>query len=431
MSEHLSRSRFAPRAAAVLAGLLPLLVAACAVGPNFKRPATPKVSGYTTAPLAGTSATTGVDAGNAQHFAVGHKVEGAWWTLFRSKPLDRLISEAITKNPDLKAAQAALRVALETERAQRGSFFPSVAASFSGSRNRASALLAPVPANNALQYNLFTPEVTVSYMPDVFGLNRRTAESFAAQTQAARFQMIATYNTLVGNVVVTAVQLAALDAQISATRKLVAMNTHMVHILKYQFKKGYASGVDYAAQKAQLAQVAATLPPLQKQRDQLQDLLAVLVGRYPSQQPRYRISLSSLSLPGELPVSLPSRLVRQRPDIRQAEANLHAASAQVGIAIANMLPNIELTANAGNAAIGFGKLFTPGTDFWDLGASLTAPIFQGGTLLHQERAARAAYKEAAAQYRSTVLTAFENVADTLAALKQDADALTAAAAAEQ
>ncbi|MDE2467059.1 MAG: efflux transporter outer membrane subunit, partial [Alphaproteobacteria bacterium] len=149
------------------------------------------------------------------------------------------------------------------------------------------------------------------------------------------------------------------------------------------------------------------------------------------QQPRYRISLSSLSLPGELPVSLPSRLVRQRPDIRQAEANLHAASAQVGIAIANMLPNIELTANAGNAAIGFGKLFTPGTDFWDLGASLTAPIFQGGTLLHQERAARAAYKEAAAQYRSTVLTAFENVADTLAALKQDADALTASAAAEQ
>jgi NodT family efflux transporter outer membrane factor (OMF) lipoprotein len=372
-----------------------------------------------------------VVAGNAQHFAVGRKVAGAWWTLFHSGPIDRLIQEAIANNSDLKAAQAALRVAQETEWAQRGSFFPSAALGLSASRNRGSILLAPVPANNALLYDLFTPEVTVSYTPDVFGLNRRTAEALAAQTQSARFEMVATYNTLVGNVVVTAIQLAAVDAQINATHKLVTMNRSMVRILKFQFEKGYASGVDYAAQKSQLAEVAGTLPPLEKQRAQLHDLLAVLIGRYPAQVPKYGITLSSLALPRRIPLSLPSQLVRQRPDIRQAEANLHAASAQIGVAIANMLPNIQLTASAGNAAIGFNKLFTPGTDFWDLGAALTAPIFQDGTLLHQERAARAAYREAAAQYRSTVLTAFQNVADTLAALQQDAQGLEAAAATQR
>ena len=428
MNEHPLRIKL--RAAAILAGLLPLLLAGCAVGPNFKRPAPPPVSGYTAEPLFPTASTQGVTAGTAQQFAVGRKVAGAWWTLFRSRPLDRLINLAIAHNSDLKAAQAALRVAEETERAQRGAFFPSAALGFSASRNLGSALLAPVPASNALLYNLFTPQVTVSYTPDVFGLNRRTAESLAAQTQSARFEMIATYNTLVGNVVVNAIQLAALDAEINATHKLVAMNTRMVNILKYQYAKGYASGVDYAAQKSQLAEVAAMLPPLQKQRAQLRDLLAVLIGRFPAQEPKYGITLSSLALPGSVPLSLPSQLVRQRPDIRQAEANLHAASAQIGVAIANMLPNIELTATAGNSAIGFNKLFTPGTDFWDLGAALTAPIFQGGTLLHQERAARAAYREATAQYRSTVLTAFQNVADTLAALQQDAEGLRAAAAAQ-
>jgi NodT family efflux transporter outer membrane factor (OMF) lipoprotein len=377
------------------------------------------------------ASTPGVIAGNTQHFATGRQVAGAWWTLFHSRSLDNLIQAAITNNSDLKAAQAALRVAQETQRAQRGSFFPSATLGLSASRNRGSTLLAPVPASNALLYDLFTPEVSVSYTPDVFGLNRRTAESLAAQSQSARFQMVATYNTIVGNVVVTAIQLAALDAQINATRKLVAMNRRMVNILKFQFKKGYASGVDYAAQKAQLAEAAGTLPPLQKQRAQLHDLLAVLVGRYPAQRSKFGITLASLALPARIPLSLPSQLVRQRPDVRQAEANLHAASAQVGVAIANMLPNIQLTASAGNAAIGFNNLFTPGTDFWDLGAGLTAPIFEGGTLLHQERAARAAYQEAAAQYRSTVLTAFQNVADTLAALQQDARALRAAAATQR
>jgi NodT family efflux transporter outer membrane factor (OMF) lipoprotein len=204
----------------------------------------------------------------------------------------------------------------------------------------------------------------------------------------------------------------------------------MVEILQYQMARGYASGLDVAAQKSQLAQASTMLPPLLKQSAQLQDLMAVLAGRFPADSPEEHFELSSLHLPEDLPVSLPSQLVAQRPDVLQAEANLHAASAEIGIAVANRLPNIELTANAGSTALAIGQLFTPGTGFWSLAAQTTAPIFEGGTLLHRERAARAAYDQAAEQYRSTVLTAFQNVADTLTALQQDGDALKAAVAAD-
>jgi NodT family efflux transporter outer membrane factor (OMF) lipoprotein len=254
-------------------------------------------------------------------------------------------------------------------------------------------------------------------------------ESLQAQEQAARFQMIATYTTLTANVVVTAIQAGSLQMQIDTTRQLIDINTDIVRILKYQFAKGYASRLDLAAQESQLAQVSATLPPLLKQLAQQRDLLAVLAGRFPNAAPTEDFSLSSLQLPQELPVSLPSQLVAQRPDVLQAEANLHDASAKIGIATANRLPNIVLTANAGSTAAAMDQLFSSGTGFWGLGAELTAPLFQGGTLLHQERAAKAAYVQAAEQYRSAVLTAFQNVADTLTALEQDAEGLKAAAAA--
>jgi len=203
-----------------------------------------------------------------------------------------------------------------------------------------------------------------------------------------------------------------------------------VQIVQYQFDKGYASGIDLAAQKSQLAQVTATLPPLLKQSAQLRDLLAVLAGRYPSRAPADKFDLASLRLPEELPVSLPSELVAQRPDVLQAQENMHAASAQIGVAVANRLPNIQLTADVGSTALAIDQVFMSGTGFWGLGAALTVPVFAGGTLLHQERAAKAAYVQAAEQYRSTVLTALQNVADTLAALEQDAAALKAAAAAD-
>lgn len=419
------RSRFL----AFLGALVLTLLAGCAVGPDFKRPAAPAVSDYTARPLATTVTTTNVAGGEAQRFVKGSDISGDWWTLFHSKPLNELIELSLTNNPDLKAAQAALSVAKENVLAQLGVYYPSVAGSFSASRQKQSELIAPTPNANIFQYNLFTPQVSVSYSPDVFGLNRRTVESVKAQEQNVRFQIIAAYTTLTANVVVTAIQAGAVQAQIDATRQLIDLNSNMVQILQYQYTKGYAGRIDVVAQESQLAQVIATLPPLLKQSAQLRDLLAVLVGRFPNQAPAEKFELSSLQLPEEIPVSLPSQLVAQRPDVLQAEANLHAASAQIGIAIANRLPNITLTADAGSTALSLDKVFSSGTGFWGLGAAATAPLFQGGRLLHQERAAKAAYVQAAEQYRSTVLTAFQNVADTLTALEQDAEGLKAAATA--
>jgi len=404
-----------------------VLIAGCAVGPDFKRPTAPAASDGFAGPLATTVTSTNVAGGAAQHFATGGDISGDWWTLFHSRPLSALIEQSLTNNPDLKAARAALSVARENVLAHRGVYFPSVTGSFSATRQRQSELIAPTPNANVFQYNLFTPELSVSYMPDVFGLNRRTSESLAAQERNVRYQMIATYATLTANVVVTAIQEASIQAQIDATRQLIGINSNMVQILQYQFAQGYANRLDVAAQESQLAQIAATLPPLLKQSAQLRDLMAALAGRFPNQAPAESFDLSSLQLPEEVPVSLPSQLVEQRPDVLQAEENLHAASAQIGIAIANRLPNIELTANAGSTALAIDQVFTSGTGFWGIGAAATAPLFEGGTLLHQERAAKAAYVQAAEQYRSTVLAAFENVADTLAALEQDAEGLKTAA----
>jgi NodT family efflux transporter outer membrane factor (OMF) lipoprotein len=221
-----------------------------------------------------------------------------------------------------------------------------------------------------------------------------------------------------------------LRGQIAATQELITINTNMLKILRDQYAKGYASELDVAAQESQLAQVAATLPPLLKQLAQQRDLLAVLSGGFPNKDLIEKFELSSLQLPQELPVSLPSQFVEQRPDVRQAEENLHSASAQIGIARANRLPSFALTADAGSMAVVLGHLFSGGNGFWDVAAGVTQPIFDGGTLLHRERAASAAYTQADEQYRSTVLTAFQNVADTLSALQQDADALKAAGAAK-
>ncbi len=412
---------------AICTAVVALFLAGCAVGPDFRKPAAPDPGDYTSHPLVATTASANVMDGDEQRFQPGKEISADWWTLFHSKPLDELISQALANNSDLKAAQSALSAARENVLAQRGAYFPSVSAGFAASRQQQSVALAPVPNANVFTYSLFTPEVAVSYVPDIFGLNRRTVESLEAQQQAVRFQWAATYTTLTSNVVVTAIQEASLRTQIEAVRQLVEAAAKMVDVLAEQQTKGYASGLDLAAQKAQLAQAKALLPPLLKQTEQLHDLMAVLTGRYPGQMPPEDFDLASLHLPQDLPLSLPSKLVEQRPDVLQAEANLHAASAEIGIAVANRLPNIELTANAGSTALALNQLFAPGAGFWSVGADLTAPIFEGGTLLHRERAARENYQQAAQQYRSAVLAAFQNVADTLAALAQDAEALKAAA----
>jgi len=406
-----------------------LFTSGCAVGPNFKTPAAPKVPGYAPTPPSTTSSTPNVPGGEAQQFAQGADIPGEWWTLFHSKPLNDLIERSLKNSPDLKAAQAALLVARENVRAQRGAYYPAVTGSFSADHSKSSTEISPVTATSSLYYSLYTPQVGVSFVPDVFGLNKRTVESLKAQEQQARFALAATHITLSSNVAAAAIQEASLRAQIDATHQLIEINAHMLDVLRKQFEKGYVGRLDVAAQESQLAQVTATLPPLLKQLAQQRDLLVALSGGFPSGDLAQKFELSSLQLPEELPLSLPSQLVEQRPDVRQAEENLHSASALIGVVRANRLPSFALTADAGSIAVIFTRMFAAGTGYWDLTGGATQTIFQGGTLVHRERAARAAYVQASEQYRSTVLTAFENVADTLHALEQDADAVKAAAAA--
>ena len=402
----------------------------CAVGPNFKKPTAPDTAGYTTKPVKTTESASGAIGGKAQHFAVGLDIPGQWWALFHSRTLNNLIERALKSNPDIKSAQEALAVAKENVYAQQGAFWPSISGSFLAQRQKTSNQLSPVTSTTTLYFNLFTPQVTVSYVPDVFGLNMRTVESLKAQARLQGFALEATYLTLSSNVVTAAVQEASLRAQIAATERLIEINRKMVDVLHDQLKTGYTNTPSVLLQEAQLANLVATLPPLQKALAQQRDLIARLVGTFPNEDLAEKFELSSLDLPGELPVSLPSNLVEQRPDVRQAEESFHSACAQVGVSVANRLPTFLLSGNTGRTAVEIGSLFNPGSAFWTLGASVSQPIFQGGTLLHRERAARAAYRQAGDMYRSTVLTAFQNVADTLHALDQDAKGLKAAVAAD-
>jgi NodT family efflux transporter outer membrane factor (OMF) lipoprotein len=404
-----------------------LFLAGCTVGPNYVRPERPAVSAYTSSPLRASVATPNVAGGESQRLNDGEEIPAQWWELFHSTALNALVERALHHNHDLKAAEAALVVAHENMLAQRGSYYPSATASFSASRSKSSADLSPTPSSGALLFSLYTPEVAVSFVPDVFGLNRRQVEVLAAQEQVSRFQREAIYLALTSNVVVAAIQEASLRTQISATHALIDLNERSLAVLREQKVRGYAGQLDVAAQEAQVAQARSALPPLLKQLALQRDLLGTLSGALPDQDLPEHFELSQLQLPTELPLSLPSRLVEQRPDVRQAEENLHAACAAIGVAIANRLPNVTLTADAGKSAVTFGALTEGGTGFWDLGASIAQPLFEGGALMHKERAARAAFEQAREQYRSTVLAAFQNVADTLAALEHDAEALQASA----
>jgi NodT family efflux transporter outer membrane factor (OMF) lipoprotein len=408
-----------------------VLMTGCAVGPNFQRPTTPNVDRYTPHPLPAQTASVEVKGGEVQRFVQDMDIPGQWWTLFHSKPLNDLIEQALKGNPDLEVAQAVLRVAWENVYAQRGAFFPSIDANFNTTRQSISNELSSPLADGSNIFSLHTAQVSVAYVPDVFGGTRRQVESLKAQANWQRFQLEATYLTLTSNVVAAAVQEAALRGQIAATKRIIDIQSQSLELLQRQYEFGQIASGDVVAQEAALAQVQATLPPLEKQLAQQRDLLARLVGRFPSETLTGEFELSSLQLPQELPVSLPSKLVAQRPDVRSAEEQWHAACAEIGVSIANRLPNITLSANAGSSATAISQLFTSGTGFWTLNANLTQPIFQGGTLLHRQRAAEAAYDQAAAQYRSVLLTAFQNVADTLHAIQSDSDTMKAAVAAER
>ncbi|RKP46351.1 efflux transporter outer membrane subunit [Trinickia fusca] len=404
------------------------MLAGCAVGPDFARPAPPQVSGYSREPLPESTVASDVHGGEAQRFVQGLDIPGAWWTLFRSPALNAIIERALVANPNLQAAQAALRVANEERHAGEGALFPTLSANASITRERISS--ASLGTSSTIPvFTLKTASVNVTYLLDIWGGTRRQIESLTAQAEYQRFELEASYLTLISNVVLAAMQDASLRAQIVATQEIIDIETQELAGLKREFAIGAAANAAVLAQAAALAQASAQLPPLQKQLAQTRDQLTAYLGRFPSEEPTETFDLQSLQLPDTLPVSLPSKLVEQRPDVRASEALLHAASAEVGVATANMLPQLTLSAAYGSETA--NVLFGPGTAIWNLGAGLMQPLFEGGTLLHRRRAAIAAFDEAAAQYRATIITAFQNVADALRSLQSDADAVNAEVAAER
>ena len=398
---------------------------ACAVGPDFKTPAPPAAKAYPADP----SAALAADA-QRQALHPGAPTPDRWWTAFGSPQLDALVDEALAANPDLKSADAALRQAREQLAAQRGALLPSLDAGYQAQRSKDSATVSPVLADNVEPYSLHTTQVNVSYGLDVFGGVRRATEAAKAGAEVQRFQYEAARTALIANVVAGAVQEAALKAQAQAGEENAAAAREVLALTRRQAEFGALGAGDVAAQEAALAQAEAALAPLRKALAQQQSALALLLGREPGPDPAPQLSLETLSLPPDLPLALPAQLVRQRPDVRAAEEALHAASAQVGVAIAARLPALTLTGAYGGTSTALRTLFANGNDFWTLSAAAAQPIFQGGALLHRQKAAEAALDQAKAQYRSTVLGALKNVSDTLDALGRDAEALGAAAKAD-
>jgi len=415
----------------VTAVIFALLMTGCVVGPNYRRPPIPSPSTYTRPNVSGATVSTDVPGGEAQQLAYGKDIPHDWWTLFQSQPLNVLVEQSLRANPTIPAAEQALRQALELVAAQRGLFYPAIQGSSLASYQKQSATLAPNLNSNELRYSLFTHQINVGYTPDVFGGNRRQVESLKAQAENQRFQLEAAHLALTSNVVAAAVQEASLRAQIAASREILSISSKSLEVIRRQFQFGAVSGLEVAAQETALAQLEQTLPPLQKQEEQNRDLLIALAGRLPADDLDQTFDLAAFHLPEDVPLSIPSKLVEQRPDVRAAESLLQAASAQIGVAAANRLPQFSITAPLGGTSTNIVKTFADSNPFWFAIGEVSGTIFDAGTLRRRQRAAEAAYAQAAAQYRSTVITAFQNVADALYALQSDAESLKAAVAAER
>jgi NodT family efflux transporter outer membrane factor (OMF) lipoprotein len=410
-----------------VAPLLCLALAGCAVGPDFRRPPPPAVERYLPGPPPGGTAGAAPPGGDAQRFLEGRDVPADWWTAFGSPELDALVAEALHANPTVAGAQATLRAARENLAAQRSVYFPALGLGASASRNKnAVDVLSPTLSSGEALFNLYTAQVSVGYALDLFGAGRRAVESAAAVAEASRWQLEATYLTVAGNVVIAALQLAGLDQQLAAAARAIALEREMLAILRRQFELGAVAGLDVAAQETALAQAEAALPPLRRQREATLHLLAVLTGRLPAEARAPAFALETLTLPAEIPIGVPSALVARRPDVRAAEAELHAATAVVGVSVANLLPQLSLGAAFGSATTTSATLFKPYTQFWSAGATLSQALFEGGMLVHRMHGAEAALDAAGATYRSTVLGAFQNVADALRTLESDAATLAAA-----
>ncbi len=427
-----------------LAALPP--IAGCVVGPQYHRPPLPRSQAYSPTPLPRSTASAPGVAGAAQSFDTAQAISAQWWTLFRSPALDALIKRAFAANPTIAAAVASLEQAQESVYAQQGLFYPTVQVSYQAERTKLSGNTAtssaPGPQGNGasivpsgpaqpVTYNFHTAQLTVGYVPDVFGANRRQVESLQAQADAAHYQLDAAYVTLASNVVAAALQEASTRAQINAVRTIIRANRRALEILRRQLQLGYAARLDVAQQQLALAQAQALLPPLERQLAQTRDLIRALAGNAPDRDVPQTFTLDSLHLPRRLPLSLPSQLIEQRPDVLAAEEQVRAASAQVGVAVANRLPQFSLTGALGGQATRITQMFWNSGTFWSVLGNASQPLFDAGTLKHRQKAAERALAQAAAQYRSTVLTAFQNVADCLHALYSDADALQTAVAVEK
>ena len=397
------------------------LLSACALGPDFVRPAAPDATGYTReAPVPATTTADGL----TQRFAPGAELPADWWRLFKSAPLDAAVRQALTNSPTLQAAEASLRQSQDNLRAGDGVFYPQLDAGFAGARARN----APVQQGSSMPGTLFsvvTLSGSISYPLDVFGGERRAVEGLGAQVDYQRFAGKAAYLTLSANVVDTCIARAAYAAQIRATEQLIALEIDQLRSTEAQVRAGTASYANVLSQRSLIAANQALLAPLQQKISQADHLLALLQGEVPSRAVPPEIELSALALPLDLPVSLPYELVRQRPDILSAEAQLHAASANIGVATAAMFPSFSLSATYGTAGSSLGNLLGAGGRFWSIGPSLTAPLFHGGSLQAQRQAAIDAYDVQQANYRQAVLAAFDQVADALKALEHDAQALQA------
>jgi NodT family efflux transporter outer membrane factor (OMF) lipoprotein len=409
------------------------LLASCAVGPNFKEPSAPVNAGYRPPdnPLPATTGAAPLPGGEAQRFVDGLDIPGQWWTLFQSSDLNELIDRALKHNPTLESVQAALKQANENVAAQRGAFYPSLSGSFQSQRDDASLEAVGLPGNGSYLYTLNSATVNVSYTLDAFGGIRRQVEALKAQADYERYSLEASYLSLTANVVTAAITEASLRAQIDATQDIARSQQSQLDITGRRVTAGGASRADVLQQQATLQATLATLPGLKTQLAQERNLLATYVGALPNEYVGVEFHLDSLHLPLDLPLSVPSKLVEQRPDVRQYSSLLHQATAQVGVATANMLPQLTLTGSYGQDAAKFSDLLSPSSVVWSIAGSITQPLFKGGQLLHQRRAAVAAAQQAAANYRATVLTAFQNVADSLLALEGDAETLAAENSAER
>ena len=401
-----------------------LLLAGCAVGPNYKQPAKPATEGYTHEPLPAQTESTAVSGGEAQRFQFGQDLPAAWWTLFGSPQMDGLIKDAIAHHPSIAAQQAALRAARDNVRAEQGVFFPQLDGTLNRQRAKQNGNVV-FPGFPSFISGIYNANVNVSYTFDVFGGERRTVEGLQAQAEAARYQLEASRLTLTSNVVATAIQVASVREQIAATHEIIALEDKQFTLIQRQFEVGSRARADVLQQQSNLATVRATLPGLQQQLAASEHQLAVLTGRFPHDAEPLQLQLSDLTLPQDIPVSLPSALVEQRPDIKAQEMAMRQASANIGVATANMLPQFTLTGSAGDSGLKMSSLLDSSSAVWSLAASVTQPLFEGGTLRAKRRAAIDTYEQTEAQYRLSVLNAFQNVADSLTALDNDAQALSA------